>query len=187
LLRDACLLRARRRQAQAGAQILAQIAHGLGVDAVADGFVRNAKPMALGVGTRQCQGNLFGRPALARQMLHDVTQEWGGMQFTQGPGLDAPMLTRRLDGGAGVVADTGVAAQIPADGAGRAAEKAGDFAHAVVLLLEAGQGHSVFRLELAAGSEARRHPLILRHGKCRASVWNSPTFFNGLDEPPYHS
>ncbi len=68
--------------AQAGDQLLAKLTHGLGIDAVADGFVRHAKLMAIGVDARQCQGNLLGRPALSQQVLHKVKQDSVLVQFT---------------------------------------------------------------------------------------------------------
>lgn len=78
--------------AQAGDQVLAKLAYGLGVDAVVDCFVRHAKLMALGGDACQCQGNLFGRPALSQQMQHDVKQDGVGMQFTHRAALSAAVL-----------------------------------------------------------------------------------------------
>ena len=52
--------------------------------------------MALGVDARQRQGNLFGRPALSQQMLHDVKQDGVGMQFTHRAALYAAVLAALL-------------------------------------------------------------------------------------------
>lgn len=148
--------------AQAGDQVLAQFAHGLGIDAVVNGFVRHAKLMVLGVDARQCQGNLFGRPALSQQMLHDVKQDGVVMQFTHRAALSVAVLAGLLSRGAAVLAGRGVATKLSADGAGRTTENAGDLTHAVVLLPEAGEGHAVFGLEQAVGFGLLLHRLTLR-------------------------
>ena len=90
--------------AQAGDQVLAKLAYELGVDAVVDGFVRHTKRMALGGDARQCQGNLFGRPALSQQMLYDVKQDGVGMQLTHRAALSAAVLAALLRRSAVVLA-----------------------------------------------------------------------------------
>ena len=60
------------------------------------------------------------------------------------------------------------------DGAGRAAENAGDLTNTVVLLLEAGEGHTVFGLELAVDSGLLRHLHTLRQVRYCTSDLNPP-------------
>jgi len=90
--------------AQAGDELLAKLTHGLGIDAVVDGFVRHAKLMALGADARQCQGNLLWRPALSQQVLHEVKQDGLGMQFTHRAALSATVLAALLGRSAAVLA-----------------------------------------------------------------------------------
>lgn len=59
-------------------------------------------------------------------------------------------------------------------GADRTSENTGDLTHAVVLLLGAGEGHTVFGLELAVGSRLRRHLRTLRQVRCCTSDLNPP-------------
>ena len=136
--------------------------------------MRHAKLMALGVDERQCQGNLLWRPALSQQVPHDVKQDGVRMQFTHWAALSATVLAGLLDRSAAVLASWGVAVQFTANCAGRATENAGDLTHAVVLLPKAGEGHTLFGLELAVGSGLRRHLRTLRQVRCCTSDLNPP-------------
>ena len=108
--------------------------------------------MSLGIEARQNQVNLLGRPAMQQQIAHHLEQDGIGVQFTHRTALAAALLTALLRRRAAVLAGRGIAAQFTADRAGRTPHNAGDLAHAVVLLLEAGHCHSVFGLKLAVGS-----------------------------------
>lgn len=66
---------------QASHQLALELAHGLGIDAVVDRLVRHAVRVALGVDTRQCQGNLLGRPAPAQALTHDDKQHALGIEL----------------------------------------------------------------------------------------------------------
>ena len=142
-----------------------------GVDAVVDGFVRYAVLMPFGVDLCHDQGDLLGRPASLQQTPYDLEQHGVGVQFTRRTSLRATTLAACC---AGVRLACGVATQLTADGAGRAAKHARDLTHAAVLLPEAGEGHAVFGLELVVGSGFGRHLRTLQHGRCCTSDFNPP-------------
>jgi len=151
------------RVAQAGDQVTAKLAHGLGVDAVVDGFVRHAVVMPLRVQARERQGDLLGRPTQAQEVLDGAERDRVDVQFTQGTCLHATVAAGLLREGARVVAgSSAVSLELPAEGAGAAMEHARHGKQAVALLLEAGQCDAVFGLELGMGWGAGQHGWTLQ-------------------------
>lgn len=89
---------------QAGDQVFVKLVHWLGIDEVVNDLVRDAELIALGVDVRQCQGNLFGRPALSQQILHDDRNDSVRMQFSDRVALSAVTLAALLSSGTVVLA-----------------------------------------------------------------------------------
>ena len=82
-----------------------------------------------------------------------------------------------LRGHAGVLTLGAVALQLAADGAGRASQHTRHDADAVILLLQAGQRHALFGLELAVVFGLAVHLRTLLDGRCCTSVLNPPMIF----------
>lgn len=163
---------------QAGYQLALELAHGLGVDAVVDGLVRHAVRVALGVDARQCQGNLLGRPAQTQAMAHHAEQHALSIELASRASQHATLAAAIMRWGAGVVSIAGVTPQLAADGCRRASKYAGNGSDAQALLVQAGKGHSVFRLELAVGSRNVWHLLTLQVCRCCTSDLNPPGLFS---------
>ena len=95
-------------------------------------------------------------------MFDGAKQNALGVQFIQRASLSAPMPASVLCGDAGVLAGRAVALQLAAEGAGRAVEQARHGMNAVALLLQAGEGDAVLRLELGVVPGARQHRWTLQ-------------------------
>ena len=105
--------------------------------------------MTFGVDAYQCQGNLLWRPVHKQEMMNHTEQTGADMRSALRSGALPAVLAALLGLRAGVATGISVAAQFPADCAGRPMQHASDGPDAVLLLLQAGQCHAVFRLKLA--------------------------------------
>lgn len=130
--------------------------------------------MTFGVDVGQCQGNLFGRPALAQKVAHHIKEHAIAVKLVWGTASRAPLLGAGC--GAGVACWLCIALQLSADGAGGAPQDQCHVANGVLLLDQAGQCHAVLWLELLISSlRAALHLRTLLGGRCCTSDLNPPS------------
>ena len=103
-------------------------------------------------------------------MFDSAKQNAFGVQLSRGRACGV------LYGGADVLTCRAVALQLAADGAGQALEQARHGTNAVALLVQAGEGGAVFRLELGVVSKSKATLVDLTGGRCCTSVLNLPCF-----------
>lgn len=142
--------------------------------------------MSFGEDAAQCQGNLFGRPALPQEAAHQSEQDAIVVELVRWAASLSPPLGTGTRRGAGVACGLSDAPQLPSDGARRTTQDLDRRTNAVLLLGQTGQRHSVFRLELLTlpGGGALHLRTLLR-GRCCTSNLNSPSVLkigiNSLD------
>ena len=136
-------------------ELAAQLPTRVGIDGVVDRLVRDVPGGVKRMHAPECAGNLLGRPAPHQQITDHAPQGAIGVQLAQGPGIDTSLLTGCLRGRAGVARCSAVARQLTAETAGAAPQRLGNGSQAEALLVQRGQRHAFFALQVRVSCSHR--------------------------------
>jgi len=107
-------------------------------------------------------------------MTDNIKRHRAGMQFTERTSLATTCLTAAMRHPAAIMAILAIAPKLPADGAGRPLEGFSHRPDAIGLLMETGQRHAFFRLELSVRFGSWIHLMTLLDFRCCTSDLNPP-------------